>query len=402
MRHSESPKVIHIVPRLGRNAFGLGKVARNLSATQIALGFDSEIWCWAQSPQIAFSNRSNGMHKNRIQSFPTVGPSIFRVSPGMFKAAFNLKDQRPQVVHQHSLWTSCSISTLILGRRHNLPVVIAPHGTLGKWALKKSEMKKRIALWLYEYANLSNAMCLHATAESEVFDFRSFGHKGPIALIPNGVRDYDPRVQANGSRFRTANNLPDNTRILFFLSRITPKKGILMLLDAISKIEDLFFGWTLIIAGSDEFNHTKEVKNKILSLNLEKAVRILGPLYDQEKRDAFEASEIFVLPSYSEGSPMVVLDSLVSGVPVITTKASHWKDLNLYRCGWWTEISVEGLADALTEALQLNSQALAHMGHRGRQLVLEKYSWDKIAQQTVALYNWLLGRGGRPAYVITD
>jgi glycosyltransferase involved in cell wall biosynthesis len=98
----------------------------------------------------------------------------------------------------------------------------------------------------------------------------------------------------------------------------------------------------------------------------------------------------------------VILDALATGVPVITTKASAWKDLEDYKCGWVTDISVDGICESLREAISKSREQLKDMGERGRKLVESKYTWNISAQKTIKLYDWLLGRSDRPEFVITD
>jgi glycosyltransferase involved in cell wall biosynthesis len=158
----------------------------------------------------------------------------------------------------------------------------------------------------------------------------------------------------------------------------------------------------LIIAGKDEFGHKKEIEIIIKNLRLQSMVRFLGPLYGQNKLDAFSASNVFVLPSYSEGSPMVVLDSLAAGVPVITTKMTPWESLVAFKCGWWVDPSVEGLVESLRSMMVLSPGKLKDMGKRGKELVRSQYLWSAQAQKTIDLYEWLLGRKSKPDFVIID
>jgi len=285
---------------------------------------------------------------------------------------------------------------------HRLPTVIAPHGALEAWALQKSRWKKRVALAAFERENLQQASCLHATSDAEVRDFRDLGLTNPIALIPNGVSQRWFDSVGSGVSFRKDYGIADHRRIVLFLSRITPKKGLLLLLEAMHRVHERFPNVLLVVAGTDEFGHLRTVKSQVTHLELDGVVCFAGPLFDQAKRDAFAASDVFVLPSYSEGAPMVVPESLAAGVPVITTHGTSWSDLRAWECGWWVEISADALARALAEALTLPEYQLAKMGHRGRELVESSYLWARQGKKAIEMYEWLLGRRGRPDFVITN
>jgi glycosyltransferase involved in cell wall biosynthesis len=152
----------------------------------------------------------------------------------------------------------------------------------------------------------------------------------------------------------------------------------------------------------DEFGHQAELTKQIRALDLAKQVVFAGPQHGQEKRDAYAAADLFVLPTYSEGNPMVVLEALGAGIPVLTTKGAPWADLECYRCGWCCEISSAGIHGSLKEASGMTRNQLEDAGERGKALVRSKYNWSEIASKTIRLYDWLAGRCAQPEFVITD
>lgn len=382
-------------------SFGLGQVALNLAREQSALGHDARIWCMSNDDDVQWASRSSGLPAEKMVSFPIMGPPRLGFGPAMLSAAKSYgKDF--DVVHQHGIWTACSYVSNVLRKAHGVPTVIAPHGSLQQWALQRSPWKKRLALLAYERENLHRAACLHATAEAEIADFRDYGLSNPIAVIPNGISEAWLQSRGEGARFRQQHSIPTDCRILLFLSRITPKKGLPLLLQAIDRVRPDFANWLLVIAGTDEFGHLDEVKSLVAQLNLADSVTLIGPLYDQAKRDAFAASDAFVLPSYSEGSPMVVLDSLATGTPVVTTKGTPWRSLLEWNAGWWVDPSVDGIVEALRAVLSLPESQLKIMGQNGLELVRSQYLWRVQAQKTLDLYGWLLGQQARPDFVITD
>jgi len=396
-----SIRSLHITSGIGRESFGLGQVAVNLAKAQNDLKADARIWCLDVAEQIDWAIAQPGLARDKVRGFRHNGFSRLGYSFSMFSAVKS-DGSDFDVVHQHGIWTACSHASNRFRDVHSIPTVIAPHGALQQWALMRSSWKKRLALLAYERKNLHQAACLHATAEAEVADFRDYGLSNPIALIPSGVSEGWLESQGNGLRFRERHVIRPDRRLLLFLSRITPKKGLPILLEAINRVQNEFNDWILVVAGTDEFGHLQEVKSLVAKLNLQNSVLFPGPLYGQEKRDAFAASDVFVLPSYSEGAPMVILDSLAAGVPVITTKASPWEDLSTYRCGWWVDVSVNEICEALKYAVSLPKEHLEKMGQRGKELVASKYAWSSLAQMTIDLYSWLLGRGKVPEFVFLN
>lgn len=395
-------KILHNVPGIGKSSFGIGQISVSLAQAQYALNHDVAIWCLDDDENITWASETHGFPSKFIAGFKLTGPQKLWFSRDIKKKARESEKDAFDIIHQHGIWTGTSSATLIFSKEKNIPTVIAPHGSLNRWVLGLSRWKKNIALAAYERSNLKLASCLHATSKNEISDFRDFGLKNPIAYIENGIQEKYLLVKGNADRFRKQYGIADNKRILFFLSRISPKKGLIMLVNAINSIREDFSGWQLIIAGVDEFNHKKDVESLIKQLDLEDKITIIGSLFDEAKNDAFAASELFILPSYSEGSPMVVLDSLAAGVPVITTKASSWNDLTEYNCGWWTDINTFSISNAVREAVALSKKDLKEMGENGRKLISARYTWQELAMKTIRLYNWLLKRDEKPNFVTLD
>ena len=398
-----STNILKIVASVGYKSFGVGPVALNLCSEQNKLGAQSSIWCLDSNNELNDVLKNYELPKNLIHNYKKNGPSCLGLSFEMERNANFAECKNIDVIHQHGIWTtSVSRSTNILRKKFGIPTVIAPHGSLERTALNKKRSKKYMGLFLFEKNNLVNASCLHACSEQEISSFRDFGLKGPVAVIPNGISRYWLESDGDSCVFRERFNVSPNTKILFFLSRISPIKGLLLLLDAISLVREHFEGWVLVIAGSDEFNHKSEVVNKIHGLCLDRYVIFTGMLVGQEKRDAFASADIFILPTIREAAPLVVLEALGAGVPVFTTKGAPWAKLLDYKCGWWVDVTVNAIADGLKEALSRSPEELMLMGRRGVDLVSRDYTWTSSAFMSIELYDWLLGHRGRPDYVVID
>jgi len=320
----------------------------------------------------------------------------------MEKVAAGPEGQGIAVLHQHGVWTILSHVTVRWRKAHRKPTVIAAHGSLDDYALRRSQWKKWLALAVYERDNLRSATCLHALSETELANYREFGLRNPVAIIPNGISESWLDARSDPAAFRRRFALLAESRILLYVSRITPKKGLPMLIEALHRVRDLPGLWCLVIAGVDQFEHESEVRSLVERLGLNRWVVFAGPIFGQEKRDAFAAADIFVLPSHSEGAPLVILEALGAGVPVLTTKASPWRQLVTRDCGWWTETSADAIEAALRDALSRPSRELVEMGRRGRELVRGEYTWTKMADRTIELYEWLLGQRSQPSFVVLN
>lgn len=394
-------EIRHLIPSAGPGSFGLGQVAMNLVREQNLSGSNAELWSLDNEADRQWAADSFGVPIARIRRFAPSWPGVLRWSREMERAA-DREAKDVSVVHLHALWTGLSRIPNQLRGKFAIPTVITPHGALQKWALRRSRWKKKIALALYENSDLHHAACFHAVGENEIADIRDFGLKNPIAVIPNGISADWLESQGDAGVFKAQHGIPADKRVLLFLSRITPKKGLPMFLEALHENQELFADWHFVIAGSDEFDHQVEVQSVIAQKKMESGVSFVGSVHGRIKRDAFAAADLFVLPSYSEGAPMVILEALGASVPVLATKASPWRELEKKHCGWLVDISVSGLAEGLREAMQCAPEELKSMGMRGKELVTAGYTWAKSAQMTIELYEWLLHRRERPGFVVVD
>ena len=394
-----SVSVVHLTGRAGRSGMGLSSVVWGLSRAQLSKGEHIRIWCCDKAAALECA-QEYGVPLAAIVPFPSIGPSGFCFSPPMRIAARESRNGL-EVLHQHGIWTAVSDVANVWRRKHG-PTVLAPHGSLEPWALRRSPVRKSLALRMFEGRNLREAGCLHATSIAEIGDIRNFGLKTPVALIPNGVSNDWLQSTGDSERFRKRFGVPQGMRIVFFLSRITPKKGLPTLVEAWATRRDRLREWCLVIAGTDECSHLSALAAQVEAASLGKSVMFLGPLYGAEKRDAFAACDVFALPSHSEGSPMAVLDALGAGVPVLTTQKTPWEDLHRHQCGWWVPDDAGGVGEALDDMCRRSPEELASWGARGRKLVSTSYSWDSAAARCASLYGWLLSPGPRPEFVFTN
>jgi glycosyltransferase involved in cell wall biosynthesis len=254
----------------------------------------------------------------------------------------------------------------------------------------------------YEAQNLRRATCLHAASASEARSFRRYGLLQPIAVIANGIPDSWLLSTGDAMRFRREFGIAGERRILLFLSRIHPIKGLPLLFEALAQISSELGNWLLVIAGTDEVGHRLELEQLARQLGIKQWVQFVGPLFGERKRDAFGSAEVFVLPTQSENFGIVVAEALGVGLPVVTTRGAPWEEINSYRCGWWTDIHSDALRDALTQVIRLPVAELAAMGARGRELVSTHYTWRNAAEKTILLYHWLLSQGPQPDFVVSD
>lgn len=348
--------------------------------------------------------------------------------PGMpwsFGMADVVLAANPDVLHSHGLWSQCSITGRGIAAKNDIPSVVSPHGMLDPWALANSRWKKKMAAILFENRHLQGAACLHALCQAESDSMRAYGLKNPIAIIPNGVDLPDVTY----SRLLTTDNQP---KVLLFLGRIHPKKGLINALRAWGGVkgqrpkvqsED---EWQFVVAGWDQGGHEAELKRLCVELDITYAetsagsltgdrqftsdggasVIFPGPAFGETKAALLRRASAFILPSFSEGLPMSVLEAWSYGLPVLMTDHCNLPEGFDSAAALRIGTSVESIAEGLRELFSLpttghgpDTTSLFSLGSNGRVLVERQFTWDQVAEQMTKVYEGVLGHGPKPGCV---
>jgi len=324
-----------------------------------------------------------------------VGPQFFSYAPGL---ARRLRSADLDLVHLHGLWMHTSAACLAFTRRTGKPHMISPHGMLDSWALENSGWKKRLAAALFEKENLTSAACLHALNAAEEKSIRDYGYAGPVCVIPNGV-DIPPPDQPAPPLPWWARAEP-GARTLLYLGRLHPKKGLPNLLAAWRGMDPAVRAdWRLVIAGWDERGHHQALRRLANALRIESTVTFAGPLFGEDKTAAFHHCHGFILPSLSEGLPMVLLEAWAWGKPLLMTPQCNLPEGFDAGAALRIEPEEESIAAGLATFMSMEDAARERIGAKGRALAEQRFSWPVIAAEMAAVYRWLAGRGPKPGQV---
>jgi glycosyltransferase involved in cell wall biosynthesis len=309
-----------------------------------------------------------------------------------YQLANKLDSIQSELFHIHGIWQIPVHQMAKSARQRKIPYVISTRGMLEPWSLEQSKIKKKLAMLLFQHKDLKEASCLHATALMEVESIRKLGFKNPIACIPNGINigDFPQKKYAIGKAKKT----------ILFLSRIHPKKGIEILIDAWQSLDYILKEkWCIQIAGNGEEKYIKQLNSLIEEKGLAESITIIGPKFGPEKIATYHEADLFVLPTHSENFGIVIAEALCCGVPVITTKGTPWEVLERYNAGKWVAVGESPLKEALEHLMRKTDAEREAMGKNGRKLIEENYSIESVAERFILLYQWILNGGKKPDFV---
>jgi glycosyltransferase involved in cell wall biosynthesis len=333
-----------------------------------------------------------------VRTFPVKGTRSFGFSPDLRRYMFS-KSAKFDIIHTHGIWMHPNVVGRQIANKHSIPLIISPRGTLEAWALRHSRWKKRLVRWLFENKNLRSAACLHALSKQEAQSFRSCGLHSPVAVIPNGIElaEYDslPEYDAITELFP----ILKNRKHALFLSRIHPKKGLPHLLKAWTALGKTVDEWMLVIAGPGQLGYKGQMKQLAKELGIGQRVLFAEPLYGDDKRKMLASSDIFVLPSFSEGFSMAILEAAACKLPVLLTPPCNFPELAQVGGAIEVEPTEEGTEEGLRHLIALSESKRKEMGSKGRALIESTYTWNHIAKQMADVYRWLLREGSEPSCV---
>jgi glycosyltransferase involved in cell wall biosynthesis len=304
-----------------------------------------------------------------------------------------------EVVHMHGLWQGHTRRGARTARTARVPYLITAHGMADPWALRHKYWKKRAYTALVEGKNLRRAWCLHALSRPEIGHLRALAPRTPVAFIPNGVdlRPFDglPARSALESEFPAL----AGKFVLLFFGRLHVKKGLDLLARALARVKDDFPDLHVLLAGNDD-GALKPFLDQIEADGLSARVTWVGHVSGERARWVWGAADAFILPSYSEGFSMAVLEALASRLPAVITSACHFPELAGASGAIVVEPSAEDVTRGLRELLERSPAERAELARNGRALVERSYTWDQQARRLAAVYRWLAGGGTPPAEVI--
>jgi glycosyltransferase involved in cell wall biosynthesis len=383
-------KIAVIVAGIGPSAGGLYYSVHALSRGVANAGDIVEVFAMGTYTSAVFKHWAPLVP----QTFPVVGPQAYRYAPGMREA---VESFRPDVIHVHGLWMYSSWVALKVAGKLDCPLVLSPRGMLDSWALQNSAWKKKIMSLLQENRFLRRVDCFHALNQSELGSIRALGHQQPICVLPNGtdlpsVSDLSSREEGKSKKR------------LIFIGRIHPKKGIPNLLEAWAKLQNANAStlkeWALEIYGWDDGNHLEGYRKLADQLGICESVTWPGSIYGADKAEVLREADAFILPSFSEGLPMSVVEAWGYGLPVLMTQACNLPEGFSTGAAIEMHTTIQGTTQGLQTLMELSEEDRLTMGLRGRELAASKFTWSKQVALLRTAYKWLTGVEPMPESII--
>jgi len=293
------------------------------------------------------------------------------------------------IVHIHFVFPFPAIMAARWCRRLRVPYVISPLGNLDPVLHRKSKRSKSIFLRLFGRRALNQASAVHFLSTGEQRMAASFGVSSPQVVISLGVDSERYRPGPRSGRFR-AQFCPHADRLIFFLGRIAPSKGLDLLVNAFASLAERDPGLHLALAGPDDGGYTQAIAELLRQKHLQKRVTLAGPLSEEEKIWAFRDADVFASLAYTEALGLAMLEAMATGLPVLlTNRAALAPRLASAGAALVVAPEVTAVAAGLAELLE-NRPLWSALSTAGRAFVVREFAWPAIAASFLDLYQTIL------------
>lgn len=300
----------------------------------------------------------------------------------------SLAQQHDAVIIQ-GIWQYHAYATWRALRGSGIPYFVYPHGMLDPW-FKRTYPLKHLKKWAYwpwaDYRVLRDATGVLFTTEQERLLARNSFWLYEAKEVVVGYGTSAPPADAKGQRAAFLDRFPHlrGQRILLFLSRIHPKKGVDLLIEAFAAVAGSDPRLQLVIAGPDQVGWQAALQQRATELGIANRITWPGMLSGELKWGAFRCAELFCLPSHQENFGIVVAEALACGLPVaIAEPVNIATDVAQAGAGIVHADTAAATTSALQQWLATTPAARAEMGARGRKLFAERFDFASVAKNLI-------------------
>ncbi len=291
--------------------------------------------------------------------------------------------QNFDLVHIFGIYDLLGSPVAAAARARNIPYVVEPIGMFVP--IVRNVWLKRMYHYFVGQRLFAGASTVIATSDLEVQELAAAGvAPQKIVLRRNGVES--PASWPPRGKFRASLDIPDQTRLILFLGRLSLKKSPELLLQAFGNLPERIgeHDLMLVFAGPDENSMQQHLAAAASRLGISARVKFSGPLYGDDKWAAYRDADVFVLPSQNENFGNTAAEAAAAGTPVVVTEQCGIAPLVKDVAGLVVAHDETSVANAL-ERLLRDPQLYAEFVSGCAELTA-RLSWEEPVSQMEELY----------------
>lgn len=381
LQKSANYRLVHVAEDFSKASGGVPAVVYELSGKMAKNGIETHVVCSHYEPmQPALDVELHYVPPTGIGRYWYWGKGMLNELEDLSRSSDSA------IFHIHGVWSAPQYLASKVAYAEKLPSIISTHGMLEPWLWNcqglKVLLKKKLYWALMASRVYNQASILHAITPLERDHLSQLVPNVPIEIIPNAV---------DISKYGYIELNQNREKIILFLGRIDPKKGVDILIKAFFAAS-LTHEWRLIIAGPSWSDiYMKYLKELVVAFKLENRVDFIGSIFGEEKISLLKKVWVLAVPSYSEVVGLVNLEAALYGLPTITTHETGLFDWN-EGGGLLISPNVEQLTSAIIQVSSWSDAEHKSRGEGSLDLVRKKYSWDVVEPMWCELYQQVAGR----------
>ena len=293
-----------------------------------------------------------------------------------YKAVWAARSIRPNILHFHAIGPAFFVP---LARLLGFKVVMTHHGP--DYRRKKWNKLAKLFLRLSENLGVRWANQVICVSESIAHEVRDRAGRAPV-VIPNGVQL--SQVSKSFGILKTYGL--EKRKYILAVGRLVPEKGFHDLIQAHERVSD---GWKLVIVG--DADHT-DAYSRELQINGRNNPDVImtGALNGLPLQELYSHAGLFVLPSYYEGLPIVLLEALGYGLSCMASDIPANKNMKLAEARYFPVGDIEALSEKIR---YFKERPLADQDViKQREHMFREHNWDKVSEATLKVYQQVIAQ----------
>jgi len=287
-----------------------------------------------------------------------------------------------QLVHIHAWWNLVSVLSALIGIIRGVPVLVSARGTLSPYSFQNKNTTVKSLLHTLIGKPVLNRSHFHATSKQESDAISDLLKPESITVLPNFVK---LPAMFSGQKMETATPV----RLIFF-SRIEEKKGLDILIEALSLVNVPF---QLTVAGDGNSDYVNSLKALAASYNLVDKITWLG-FVGGDKFEVLKQQDLFILPSHDENFGNAVIESLSVGTPVLVSEgvglANYVLDNNL---GWVCKNNAVSVSEAINFIVTDQQHQIETIRSTAPSVIYDNFNTGILVKRYMNMYQGIINNG---------